>query len=85
MNKKLKLDDSITDEDRMAMAQAYRAYELLTKEEKLKIPKTFTDTLLEYGNFKEVKPFKDKSEITVSNLSTKAKYLLMYMCTFNKI
>ncbi len=85
MNNMFKLDESVTDEDRIAMAQAYRAYELLTKEDKLKIPKTFVDTLLDFGNFKEVKPFKDKSEMTISDLSTKAKYLLMYMCTFNKI
>ncbi len=76
-------DETITDEDRIAMAQVYRVYQLLTRDDKAKIPQEFVETLLEHGNFKEVKPFKDKSEINMTAFSQKAKYLLMYLCTFN--
>ena len=65
------------------MAQAYRVYELLTPEERANIPSEFIDTLVFYGDFDSVKPFTSKKDMLDYNLSDKALYLVMYMCTFN--
>ena len=75
---------NITDEDKVAMAEAYRVYELFQDEEKEKIPDNFVETLLYFGDFKKVKPFANVEEMKNANLSLKGKYLLMYMCTFEK-
>ena len=68
---------------RINMAQAYRVYELLTPEERANIPSEFIDTLVFYGDFDSVKPFTSKKDMLDYNLSDKALYLVMYMCTFN--
>ncbi|MBR3280343.1 MAG: hypothetical protein IKI57_00655 [Clostridia bacterium] len=68
---------------RINMAQAYRVYEMLTPEERAKIPSEFIDTLVYYGDFDSVKPFSSKKDMLDYKLSDKAMYLVMYMCTFN--
>ena len=73
---------NITEEDKVAMAEAYRVFELLDDEEKEKIPAHFIETLLYFGDFKSVSPFSDIKELKRYSLSKKAKYLVMYMCTF---
>ena len=82
----LKLLDSldIKEDDKIAMAEAYRVYEFFQDEEKEKIPEDFVETLLYFGDFKKVPPFKNLQEMKEAKLSQKAKYLLMYMCTFDR-
>ena len=75
---------NIKDDDKIAMAEAYRVYELFQDEEKEKIPEDFIETLLYFGDFKKVPPFASLDEMKKAQLSQKAKYLLMYMCTFDK-
>ena len=72
----------ITSEDRIAMAEAYRAYELMTPEDREKVPEDFVNMLLDCGNFDDVKPFETRDEFLNTEFSEKAIYLIMYMCTF---
>ena len=69
---------------RVTMAEVYRIYELLSPDEKDNIPGSFIDTLVYYGDFDSVKPFHSKKEALKYNLSDKAWYLIMYMCTCNR-
>ena len=69
---------------RVTMAEVYRIYEMLSPEEKDNIPGSFIDTLVYYGDFDSVKPFHSKKEALKYNLSDKAWYLIMYMCTCNR-
>ena len=73
----------LLDEDRIAMAEAYRAFEMLDEIDKEKVPADFIDNLLSEGDFSSVKPFKTKKEVDEYEFSTKAWYLIMYMCTFD--
>ena len=75
-------EQKITDVDKIAMAEAYRVYQLLPLDEQAKIPEDFVDRLVLYVDFKKVKPFKNKEEMMSYNLSDEAMYLIMYMCTF---
>jgi len=78
MAKKIKL----LEEDRIAMAEAYRAFEMLDENDKEKVPVDFIDTLLDEGDFSKVKAFETKEEVDEYPFSKKAWYLIMYMCTF---
>ncbi len=71
-----------TKEDRIALAEAYRVYELFEDTEKEKIPQEFVQTLLEYGDLSLVKPLDASKRIEEQNLSKRGLYLVMYMCTF---
>ena len=75
--------DNIEDEDKIAMAEAYRTYEMLDEFDQRKIPVDFVETMLRYGDLMSVQPFKNKEEFDNYSFSQKGKYLLMYMCTFN--
>ncbi len=81
--KKVFPDRNITAEDRIAMAEAYRVYELLEDKDKEKIPTHFVETLVYYGDFKKVLPFENEKDYENYEMSPKGKHLLMYMCTFN--
>ncbi len=84
MDKLLEVDENtINEEDRIAMAETYRIYQFLNDEEKNKIPHEFIETLVRFGDFLRVKPYGSKKEISMHNISQKARYLVMYMCTFN--
>ena len=73
----------LTSQDRIAMAEAYRVYELLSLEEQSHIPQDFVDSLLRYGDFENTTPINSVDEaIEEGRLSKKALYLVMYMCTF---
>ncbi len=76
--------DNIEDEDKIAMAEAYRTYEILDEFDQRKIPSDFVETILRYGDLESIKPFKTKEEFDSYDFSQKGKYLLMYMCTFNQ-
>ncbi len=78
MAKEVKLKE----EDRIAMAEAYRAFEMLDENEKEKVPADFIDNLLAEGDFLSVKPFKTRKEVEEYPFTKKAWYLIMYMCTF---
>ena len=71
------------EEDRIAMAEAYRAFEMLDENEREKVPADFIDTLLYYGDFTKVKKFKSAEEVDNYDFSRKAWYLILYMCTFS--
>ena len=75
-------EKELTDIDKVAMAEAYRVFQLLPLDEQAKIPEDFVDRLILYGDFKKVKPFKNKEEMQNYDLSDEAMYLIMYMCTF---
>ena len=74
--------EEITPEDKIAMAQAYRFYQMLDCCDQEKIPSDFIETLETFGDFEKVSPFKSAEEALKANLSDKANYLIMYMCTF---
>ncbi|MBR6252815.1 MAG: hypothetical protein IKR04_03140 [Clostridia bacterium] len=75
-------EGDILEEDRIAMAEAYRAFEMLDENEKERVPADFVDTLLSEGDFTKVKRFRSKEEVDNYQFSRKAWYLIMYMCTF---
>ena len=77
--KQIKIEDG----DKLAMAEAYRLYETLPIENQNRIPSDFINTLLALGDLKSVKRFETRQEIDDYKFSEKAKYLIMYMCTFN--
>jgi hypothetical protein len=68
--------------DTIAMAEAYRVYELMEDHEKEKIPQDFVNRLLYYGDFKKVGPFSSMKEVEEGNISKEGMYLVMYMCTY---
>ena len=74
--------EEVTSEDKVAMAQAYRFYQMLDCSDQDKIPKDFVDMLETFGDFEKVEPFKNVDEALKSNLNEKANFLIMYMCTF---
>ena len=74
--------EELLEEDRIAMAEAYRAFEMLDEYDKDKVPADFVDTLLSEGDFSKVRRFHSKEEVDNYNFSRKAWYLIMYMCTF---
>ena len=75
--------EGLEEEDKIAMAEAYRLYECLPIEDKRKIPAKFVDTIFTLGDLETVKRFENRQEINEYKFSEKGKYLLMYMCTFN--
>ena len=75
--------DNLDAEDKVAMAEAYRVYEMLDEYDQLKIPQNFIETIHRFGDLVNVKPFDSKKEFDDYKFSEKGKYLLMYMCTFN--
>lgn len=75
--------EEILEEDRIAMAEAFRVYQMLDDEDKEKVPADFVDTLFSEADLTKVKPFKSKEEADNYNFSRKAWYLIMYMCTFD--
>jgi hypothetical protein len=74
--------DVLEIKDTIAMAEAYRVYELLNDEDKAKIPEDFVNRLLYYGDFKTVKPFESMKVVEDGNISKEGLYLVMYMCTY---
>ncbi len=85
-NKKQQIDfNNLQEDDKIAMAEAYRAYEILDYDDREKIPSDFVETILKYGNLLAVKPFASKEEFENYNFSIKGKYLLMYLCTFENV
>ncbi len=83
MSDNFKIDyNNLTDEDRVAMAEAYRTFEILDEIDQSKIPEDFVETLLKFGDINSVKPFESIDDFDKYQFSQKGKYLLMYMCTF---
>jgi hypothetical protein len=77
------MNDELTYEDRVAMAEAYRVYQMLSCREKAKIPSKFISFIEQNAELGAVKPFKSKSDALKAFISEKANYLLLYMCTFD--
>jgi len=76
-------DFSISKDDRIAMAEAYRVYEILEPQEKMKVPPYFVNSLLKFADLSVVPPFEEKDSFSIDKLTQKGKYIVMYMCTFN--
>lgn len=74
--------EELKNEDKLALAEAYRVYELLDGPDKEKIPEEFVETLLSYGDLSLVKPLDPAKSLEEQNLSKRGLYLVMYMCTF---
>ena len=75
-------DFSVSKEDRIAMAEAYRVYEILEPQEKQKVPPYFIDSILKCADLKAVEPFDSNKSFSIDDLSLKGRYIVMYMCTF---
>ena len=73
----------LTKEDKIALAEAYRFYQMLIYDDQQKIPQDFIEFLKNNGDLDSVKPFESKEDALNAKLSQKANYLIMYMCTFN--
>lgn len=76
--------EELKNEDKLALAEAYRVYELLRPEEKELIPKKFVDTLLDYGDLSLVNRLDSSKSLKDLNLSKLGLYIVMYMCTLAK-
>ncbi len=77
------MNKELTYEDRVAMAEAYRVYQMLSNRDKAKIPSKFISFIEQNAELGAVKPFKTKSEALKAFISEKANFILMYMCTFD--
>jgi len=75
-------ENALNIDDKIAMAEAYRVYELLSPEDQGKIPEDFVNRLLYYGDFKKVKPYSSMEDIENGNISRNGLFLVMYMCTY---
>ncbi len=69
-------------EDKLALAEAYRVYEILEGADKDKIPQEFVDSLLYYGDLRLVGPLDPEKSLKEQNISRLGMYIVMYMCTF---
>lgn len=76
--------EELEKEDKLALAEAYRVYELLSDSEKQKVPQDFVDTLLYFGDLRLVKPLDPSKKLADMNLSERGLYITMYMCTLAK-
>ena len=76
--------EDLKNEDKLALAEAYRVYELLNDEDKEQIPEEFVEMLLYNGDLSLVKPLDPAKSLKDFNLSKKGQYLVMYMCTLQK-
>ena len=74
--------EELKNEDKLALAEAYRVYEMLSGPEQEKIPEEFVNVLLNYGDLSLVKPLDPSKELSEQNISKRGMYLVMYMCTF---
>lgn len=77
--------DDLKLEDSLALAEAYRVYELLNDEDKERIPEKFVEILFSYGDLSLVGPLDPSKSLKEFNLSKRGRYLVMYMCTLRKI
>ena len=68
-------------EDKLALAEAYRVYEILEGADKDKIPEEFVDSLLYYGDLRLVGQLDPKKTLKEQNISRLGMYIVMYMCT----
>ena len=75
--------EEITNEDRIAMAEAYRVYQMLDFYEQAKVPSDFVSFIEANADLGMVVPFETPEEALNANLSEKGRYLVMYMCTFD--
>ena len=73
---------NLEQEDKLALAEAYRIYEILSGFDKDKIPTKFVETMLKYGDLRLVKPLDPSKSLKEQNISKKGMYLALYMCTF---
>ncbi|MBO5142455.1 MAG: hypothetical protein J6C46_05580 [Clostridia bacterium] len=69
-------------DDKLALAEAYRVYEMLNGSEQEKIPSEFVDLLLTHGDLSLIGPLDSQKSLEEQNISKYGKYLIMYMCTF---
>lgn len=76
--------EDLKNEDKLALAEAYRVYELLNDEDKEQIPEEFIEMLLNNGDLSLVKPLDTSKSLKDFNLSKRGQYLVMYMCTLQK-
>ena len=76
------MEEALSYEDRVAMAEAYRVYQMLSFEEKAKIPSDFISFIEENAELGAIEPFKTKTDALKAFVSEKANFILMYMCTF---
>lgn len=74
--------EELKKEDKLALAEAYRVYEMLSGPEQEKIPRDFVNILLNYGDLTLVKPLDPNKDLSEQNLSKRGLYIVMYMCTF---
>lgn len=75
------MKQNLTLEDRIALAEAYRVYELLEDTEKEKIPPAFVGRLFDYGALDLVPPFDPTKTLKDFQLSERGKYIVLYMCS----
>ena len=75
-------NEELQKEDKLALAEAYRVYELLDGPDQEKITKEFVNTLFNYGDLSLVKPLDPAKPLNEQGLSKRGLYLVMYMCTF---
>lgn len=68
-------------EDRLALAETYRVYELLAPEEREQIPDEFVQMLINYGDLSLVPRLDPTKSLKDFNLSKRGQYLVLYMCT----
>lgn len=80
MVKEMKFEN-LTQEDKIALAETYRVYELLEDTEKERIPEEFVEMIFNYGDLSLVPPLDSEKKLIDFNLSKQGKYLVMYMCT----
>lgn len=73
--------EELKQEDKLALAETYRVYELLSPEEKEQIPDDFVEVLLDYGDLSLVPPFDPLKSLKDFNISKRGQYLILYMCT----
>lgn len=76
--------EELKNEDKLALAEAYRVYEILSGPEQELIPEEFVDTLLSYGDLSLIGPLDPSKSLKEQNLSKRGLYLVMYMCTFSR-
>ena len=76
--------EELKNEDKLALTEAYRIYEILNDEDKEQIPKDFVEILLNYSDLSLVSPLDPSKSLKEFNLSKRGQYLVMYMCTLQK-
>lgn len=78
----MRISEALNKEDQLALAEAYRFYEILSGPEQEKIPEKFVNALISYGDLNLKGPLNPLKSLEEQNLSKKGLYLIMYMCTF---